>query len=141
MYTRGKRNPNDQPKEEREKKKKKKKKKKKLSLSLSLREHGDLRLSLSLSLYLSDTKRRYADALFFPHKKWRKVGKKSNTKRKKSTRYDVGKKRRSADVVDRRWCRDSSREVLVFFALFDQREVFFSSLFSSERCFFIIFFW
>jgi len=83
MYTRGKRNPNDQPKEGREKKKKKKKKKI-LSLSLSLREHGDLRLSLSLSLYLSDTK-RYADALFFPHKKWRKVGKKSNTKRKKST--------------------------------------------------------
>jgi len=139
MYTRGKRNPNDQPKEGREKKKKKKKKKI-LSLSLSLREHGDLRLSLSLSLYLSDTKRRYADALFFPTKNGEKWGK-NLTQKERKAHYDVGKKRRSADVVDRRWCRDSSREVLVFFALFDQREVFFSSLFSSERCFFIIFFW
>ena len=113
-----------------------------LSLSLSLRERGggrDLCVSLSLFICLirrEDTPMRF----FFPHKKWRKVfGKKSNTKRKKST-HDVGK-RRSADV-DRRCRRDSSREVLVFFAPFDQREVFFSSsLFSSERCFFIIFFW
>ena len=124
MYTRGKRNPNDQPKEEREKKKKKKKKK--LSLSLSLFESTEICVSLSLSLFIclirrEDTPMRF----FFPTKNEEKWGKNLTQKERKA---HVMTLERSAGLL--------TSSIVVGAATRRGRSSFSSRCSTSGRCFF-----